>query len=53
MGQGKTGYGDVGKFYAVLVAPKLEFCVTISEYGIIDGKRIFQGFGYVTKLLRR
>ena len=36
---------DGGVFYALFIAPKMNFYLNNIEYGIIEGKRTFTGFG--------
>ena len=49
--QGQNGYGDGGTFYALFLAPKIKYCLTINNYGIIDEKKCFKGFTNVSESL--
>ena len=49
--QGKNDYGDGGIFYSLFLAPKMKYCLTINEFGIIQEHRTFKGFGDVNRLL--
>ena len=51
LGQGKNDYGDGGIFYGLFLAPKIKYCLTINEYGIINDKKTFKGFGDINRLL--
>ena len=49
--QGKNDYGDGGIFYSLFLAPKVKYCLTINEFGIIEEHKTFKGFGDVNRLL--
>ena len=51
--QGKNEHGDGGIFYGLFLAPKIEYCLTINKYGIIDEKNCFKGFKNVSDKLNR
>ena len=51
LGQGKNDYGDSGVFYGLFLAPKIKYCLNINEYGIINEKKTFKGFGDINRLL--
>ena len=51
--QGKNDYGDGGIFYALFLAPKIKYCLTINKNGIIDEKKCFKGFTNVSDKLDR
>ena len=51
LGQGKNDYGSGGIFYGLFLAPKIKYCLTINEYGIINEKKTFKGFGDINRLL--
>ena len=36
--RGKNDYGVGGIFYAISLAPKTKYCLTINKYGIVDEK---------------
>ena len=40
--QGKNDYKDGGVFYGLFLAPKIKYCLTINEYGVIDKKKTFK-----------
>ena len=46
--QGKNGYKDAGISYGLCVAPKINFCLTINNYGDIDERITFTGFTNVS-----
>ena len=41
LGQSKNDYGDSGIFYAWFLAPKIEYCLVIDDFGIISAKKNF------------
>ena len=49
--QGKNDYEDGGIFYSLFLAPKVKYCLTINEFGIIEEHKTFKGFGDVNRLL--
>ena len=51
LGQGKNDYGDSGIFFGLFLAPKIKYCLTINEQGIINEKQTFKGFGDINRLL--
>ena len=51
--QGKNDYKDGGMFYGLFVAPKIKYCSTISEYGVIDEDKTLKGFTFVSESLDR
>ena len=52
--QGKNGYGpDAGIWYALFLAPKIKYCLTINKFGNIDEKKCFKGFTNVSENLDR
>ena len=46
--QGKNDHGDTGIFYALFLAPKIKYCLTINKFGIIHEKNCFKGFTNVS-----
>ena len=43
--QGENDYGeDSGIWYGLFLAPKIKFCVTINNFGVIQEHKIFKGF---------
>ena len=40
LGQGKNDYGNGGIFFGLFLAPKIKYCLTINEHGIINEKRL-------------
>ena len=38
-------------FCSLFLAPKIKYCLTINEYGIVEERKIFKGFGDVNRLL--
>ena len=51
--QGKNDYKDGGIFYALFLAPKIKYCLTINKYGVIDEHKTFKGFKDVKDILDR
>ena len=51
--QGKNDYRTGGIFYALFLAPKMEYCLTINELGIIEQHMTFKGFNDSKRLLDR
>ena len=49
--QGKNDYGDGGIFFGLFLAPKIKYCLTINEFGVIEEHKTFKGFGDVNRLL--
>ena len=49
--QGKNDYGDGGIFYSLFLAPKVKYCLTINEYGIVEEHKTFKGFSDIGRLL--
>ena len=40
-------------FYGLFLAPKITYCLTINEYGVIDEHKTFKGFTNVSDNLDR
>ena len=53
LGQGKNDYKTGGIFYGLYLAPKIKYCLTIDEYGIIKEHKTFEGFNDSKRLLDR
>ena len=51
--QGKNDYIDGGIFYALFLAPKKKYCLTINKYGVIDEHKTFKGYTNVSNNLNR
>ena len=51
--QGKNDYETGGIFYGLFLSPKLKYCLTIDEYGIIQQHMTFKGFNDSKRLLDR
>ena len=51
--QGKNDYKTGGIFYALFLAPKIKYCLTIDECGIIKEHKTFKGFIDSKRLLDR
>ena len=51
--QGKNDYKTGGIFYALFLAPKIKYCLTINEHGIIEQHMTFKGFNVSKRLLHR
>ena len=51
--QGKNDYKDGGIWYALFLAPKIKYCLTVNRYGVIDEHKTFKGFKDVKDVLDR
>ena len=51
--QGKNDYKTGGIFYALFSAPKIKYCLTINDLGIIEQHMTFKGFNDSKRLLDR
>ena len=51
--QGKNGYKMGGIFYGLFLAPKINFCLTIDDYVIVQEHKTFKGFNDSKRLLDR
>ena len=51
--QGKNDYKTGGIFYGLLLAPKIKYCLTIDDYGIIQEHKTFKGFKDSKRILDR
>ena len=51
--QGKNDYKDGRIWYALFLAPKINYCLMIHKNGIIDEKKCFKGFTKVLDNLNR
>ena len=51
--QGKNDYKELGIFYGLFLAPKINYCLTINKYGVIDEHKTFKGFTNVSDSLDR
>ena len=51
--QGKNDYKTGGIFYGLFLAPKIKYCLTIDDYGIIQEHKTFKGFNDSKRLLNR
>ena len=51
--QGKNDYKTGGIFYGLFLAPKIKYCLTIDDYGIIQEHKTFKGFNDSKRLLDR
>ena len=49
--QGQNDYKTGGIFYGLFLAPKIKYCLTIDEYGIIQEHKTFKGFNDSKRLL--
>ena len=52
LGLGKNDYGDSGIFYAWFLAPKINYCLVIDDFGIISAKRTFKGYSEEHRLIK-
>ena len=51
--QGKNDFKTGGIFYALFLAPKIKYCLTINDLGIIEQHVTFKGFNDSKRLLDR
>ena len=51
--QGKNDYKTGGIFYDLFLAPKIKYCLTIDDYGIIQEHKTLKGFNDSKRLLDR
>ena len=51
--QGKNDYKTGGTFYGLFLAPKIKYCLTIDDYGIIQEQKTFKGLNDSKRLLDR
>ena len=51
--QGKNDYKTGGIFYGLFSAPKIKYCLTLDDYGIIQEHKTFKGFNDSKRLLDR
>ena len=51
--QGKNDYKTGGIFYGLILAPKIKYCLTIDDYGIVQEHKTFKGFNDSKRLLDR
>ena len=51
--RGKNDYKTGGIFYGLFLAPKIKYCLTINDYGIIQEPKTFKGFNDSKRLLDR
>ena len=51
--QGKNDYKTGGIFHGLFLAPKIKYCSTIDDYGIIQEHKTFKGFNDSNRLLNR
>ena len=42
--QGKNDLKSCGIFYGLFLAPKIKFCETIYNFGVIEEQKAFEGF---------
>ena len=52
LGLGKNDYGNSGIFYAWFLAPKIEYCLVIDDFGIISAKRTFKGYSEEHRMVK-
>ena len=51
--QGKNDFKTGGIFYGLFLAPKIKYCLTIDDYGIIQEHKTFKGFNDSNRLINR
>ena len=50
---GKIDYKTIGSLYALILAPKVKYCLTIGKFGIVQEHKTFKGFNKSKRLLDR
>ena len=53
LGQGKKYYRTGSVFYGLYLAPKIKYCLTVDDYGVIQEHKTFKGFNENKRLLDR
>ena len=51
--QGKNDYKTSGIFYGLFLAPKIKYCLTLNDCGIVQEHKTFKGFNDSKRLLDR
>ena len=51
--QGKNDYKTGGIYYGLFLAPKIKYCLTINDFGIVEDHKTFKGFNDGTRLVDR
>ena len=49
----KKDYGSGGIFYGLFLAPKIKYCLSINEFGIVQEQKTFKRFNDSKRLLDR
>ena len=52
LGLRKKDYGNSGIFFAWFLAPKIEYCLVIDDFGVISVKRTFEGYSEEHRILK-
>ena len=52
LGLGKNNYGNSGILYAWFLAPKINVCSVIDDYGNISAKRTFKGYSEEHRMMK-
>ena len=53
LSQGNNDYESGSIFYGLFLAPKIKYCLTIKDFGIIEKHKNFKGFNGSKRLLDR
>ena len=51
--QSKKDYKTAGIFYGLFLGPKIKYCLTIDEFGVVQEIKTFKGFNDSNRLLDR
>ena len=49
--QAINDFNESGIFFGLFLAPKIKYCLTVNEYGVVEEHKTFKGFGDVNRLL--
>ena len=49
---GKNDYGNSGIFYACFLAPKINYCLVIDDFGVILAKRTFKSYSEEQRMMK-
>ena len=52
LGSDKNDYGISGIFYAWFLAPKVEYCLVIDDFGFMSPDRTFKGYSEEDRMIK-
>ena len=52
VGLGKNDYGNSGIFIALVLAPKIKYCLVIDDFGFRSATRIFKGYSEEHRMIK-